>query len=199
MFPLGTVLLPHQLLRLHVFEPRYRALVHDCLAGDPAFGVVLIERGSEVGGGDVRTDVGTLARIVQAAELPDGRWVLATVGTERIAVREWLPDDPYPLAEIEVLTDVPAGAGAADAVDDLGRRLRACLARRVELGEQVSVVDELDPDPAIATFQAAALAGLVPTDARALLRLDAVDERLAAVARLLEEQLALLDFRLRGA
>ena len=73
MFPLGTVLFPGAVLPLHVFEPRYRALVRDCLAGDREFGVVLIERGSEVGGGDVRVEVGTVARIVQVAEPPDGR------------------------------------------------------------------------------------------------------------------------------
>ena len=69
MFPLGTVLLPFAHLPLHIFEPRYRALVKDCLAGDGEFGVVLIERGHEVGGGDVRFGVGTVARIVQTAEL----------------------------------------------------------------------------------------------------------------------------------
>src|SRR5438270_10838595 len=73
MFPLGTVLLPFAHLPLHIFEPRYRALVKDCLAGDGEFGVVLIERGHEVGGGDVRFGVGTVAHIVQTAELPDGR------------------------------------------------------------------------------------------------------------------------------
>ncbi len=78
MFPLGTVLLPGMPLSLHVFEPRYRQMVDDCRAGDGTFGVVLIERGSEVGGGDVRTDVGTLTRIVEARELPDGRWLLGT-------------------------------------------------------------------------------------------------------------------------
>ena len=46
MFPLGTVLVPSAGLPLHVFEPRYRAMVHDCLAGEREFGVVLIERGS---------------------------------------------------------------------------------------------------------------------------------------------------------
>ena len=86
MFPLGTVLVPGAMLPLHVFEPRYRALVADCIAGEPEFGVVLIERGSEVGGGDARFDVGTRARIVQIAELPDGRYALSTVGLRRIRV-----------------------------------------------------------------------------------------------------------------
>src|SRR5258707_10636188 len=101
MFPLGSVLFPYALMPLHVFEPRYRQLVDRCLAGDGTFGVVLIERGSEVGGGDVRFDVGTRTRIHRAEQLDDGRWVLLTVGTERISVRRWLPDDPFPRAEIE--------------------------------------------------------------------------------------------------
>ena len=68
MFPLGTVLFPYAVLPLHVFEPRYRVMTRRCLDGDREFGVVLIERGSEVGGGDVRFGVGTIARIVQVAE-----------------------------------------------------------------------------------------------------------------------------------
>ena len=54
MFPLSAVLYPHAQIPLHVFEPRYRALMHDCLEADRRFGVVLIEHGSEVGGGDQR-------------------------------------------------------------------------------------------------------------------------------------------------
>ena len=57
MFPLGTVLVPKAVVPLHVFEPRYQTMLVDVMAGDRKFGVVLIERGSEVGGGDVRTDV----------------------------------------------------------------------------------------------------------------------------------------------
>ena len=66
MFPLGSVLLPSMVLPLHVFEPRYRALVRDVLDGDGEFGVCLISRGHEVGGDDVRTDVGTVARVHEA-------------------------------------------------------------------------------------------------------------------------------------
>src|SRR5262249_24398031 len=99
-----AVLFPHATMPLHVFEPRYRALMHDCLAGDPRFGVVLIERGSEVGGGDQRSDVGTRAVIIRAAELPDGRWVLEVRGEAVIEVVAWLPDDPYPVA---LVTEAP--------------------------------------------------------------------------------------------
>ena len=90
MFPLQTVLFPNAVLPLHVFEPRYRELTETCLRGDGRFGVVLIQRGSDVGGGDLRFSVGTVARIVEAARTPDGRYLLATVGSERLRVRRWL-------------------------------------------------------------------------------------------------------------
>ena len=101
MFPLGSVLTRGQLLPLHVFEPRYRRLVGDCIEAGGTFGVVLIERGSEVGGGDVRSDLGTLATIVDAQALPDGRWAVVAVGGQRIRVVAWGDDDPYPQAEVE--------------------------------------------------------------------------------------------------
>ena len=66
MFPLGTVLFPHALLPLRVFEPRYRLMTQRVLGADSEFGVVLIERGSEVGGGDTRFGIGTIALIVRA-------------------------------------------------------------------------------------------------------------------------------------
>ena len=73
MFPLGTVVFPGERLPLRVFEPRYRQLVLDCLAADsPVFGTTLIERGSEVGGGDERASVGTVM-VLRAVEPIDGR------------------------------------------------------------------------------------------------------------------------------
>jgi Lon protease-like protein len=73
MFPLSSPLMPHTGVPLHVFEERYRIMVRTCIDDDRRFGVVLIERGAEVGGGDERADVGTLAEIADAEELPDGR------------------------------------------------------------------------------------------------------------------------------
>src|SRR5205085_12341103 len=112
MFPLGTVLFPYAVLPLHVFEPRYRLMMRHVLDGDQEFGVVLIERGSEVGGGDVRFDTGTIARVAQANELPDGRFVCTAVGVRRVRVRAWLPDDPYPLADTDAIDDGPVTAEA---------------------------------------------------------------------------------------
>src|SRR5947207_11106647 len=136
MFPLGTVLFPYAVLPLHVVEPRYRALTETCLRGDGRFGVVLIERGSEVGGGDTRFGVGTVARIVEAARTPDGRYLLATVGTERFRIKKWLDDDPFPRAEIDVIGEPKRVAGdAAAGRADVQRLFGRVLAMSAELGE----------------------------------------------------------------
>ena len=105
MFPLGSVLFPGGVLPLHVFEPRYVDMINDVLDGDQQFGVVLIERGSEVGGGDVRFDVGTVARMARIGALDDDRLFVVAVGAGRIRVVRWLPDDPYPRAEVVPLDD----------------------------------------------------------------------------------------------
>ncbi len=133
MFPLSTVLFPHMRMPLHVFEPRYRALVADCLAGDGRFGVVLIARGSEVGGGDQRVGLGTVAKIETAEQLPDGRWYLVVAGLGLVRVTRWLEDDPYPRAEVEdcAVVEVHDSKALAGAEDEL-RRVRALLS---ELGD----------------------------------------------------------------
>jgi Lon protease-like protein len=192
MFPLGTVLLPHAHLPLQIFEPRYRALVKDCLAGDGQFGVVLIERGQEVGGGDVRFGVGTVAQIIQTAELPDGRWLLDAVGAERFRVTEWLADDPYPQAMVEEIGDEAVGTGsdAAAAAEDrrvaVERLLRQVLALQVELGFPApSAVRTLDENPTVAAFEAALLSPIGPMDAQKVLEAPGTLARLALLETLL--------------
>jgi uncharacterized protein len=204
MFPLGTVLVPGMLLPLHVFEPRYRALVRDCLAGEPEFGVVLIERGSEVGGGEVRTDVGTMARILQVEEMPDGRFALAVVGDRRVRVTAWLEDDPYPRADVEDWPDDPDGAAEADAAraalapgGDVTALLRRASALLAELGEAAAPVDlVLADDPGIASFQAVAVAPLGPADRQALLIVASAAERTVRLRALLPGAIELLAARL---
>jgi Lon protease-like protein len=200
MFPLGTVLLPGMVLPLHVFEPRYRQLVQDCQAGDGEFGVVLIERGSEVGGGDVRTDVGTVAKIAQVQALPDGRYVLATVGARRLRVERWLDDDPYPRAEVvdwpEVAPDDGEGDEQRRTIEALVRRAAAL---RTELGEQAPHVGlELVDDPVLAVYQAMLATAAGPADLQALLAAPTVSDRAAQLEILLRDQITVSEARLGG-
>lgn len=199
MFPLGSVLVPSMVLPLHVFEPRYRELVRDCLAGRPEFGVVLIQRGSEVGGGDVRTDVGTVARMVEVAELPDGRFAVQAVGVRRIRVVRWLDDRPYPRAEVEDRPDVPTGASAAELASlrsEAVVRLRRALALQAELGEAGPPADvDVAEDPEAASHQVTALAPVGPLDRQRLLAEPGTADRLRAAGALLDEAIELLDGR----
>ena len=201
MFPLGTVLFPHMPLPLHVFEYRYKALVHDTLRHGREFGVVLIERGHEVGGGDSRFAMGTVARIVAEAELPGGRWALLTRGERRIRVVTWLPDDPYPVALVETVAEDPGEAVAElDRLARAEREVRRCLALAAELGLSAvapATVD-LDPDPAVAAWQLCAVAPLGPVDHQRLLGAEGAGGRLELLAGLAAEASELFAHRLSG-
>jgi Lon protease-like protein len=107
MFPLEVAMLPGEQLPLRIFEPRYSAMIADCLAGDRTFGVVLIAAGREVGGGDARNDVGALARIAEVSEQGGGRYRLRAEMADRLRVTQWLTDDPYPRAEVLSWPDEP--------------------------------------------------------------------------------------------
>lgn len=199
MFPLGTVVFPHVALPLRVFEPRYRQLARDCLAGAREFGVVLIERGSEVGGGDQRSGLGTLTSIVEAQEAPDGQWSLVALGTRRVRVTRWLPDDPYPLAELEDLADGEWDADAERAYPEAERTVRRALALLAELGEPGAPVHVgLADEPIVAAWQLAAISPIGPLDRQHLLAIDAPAERLARLTELVEEECAVLAHRLAG-
>jgi len=164
---------------------------------------VLIERGQEVGGGDVRFGVGTVAQIIQTAELPDGRWLLDAVGGQRFRVTEWLPEDPYPQAMVEEIADEPAGDGP-DAGAEAGERrgaverlLRQVLALQVELGFPApSAVRTLDENPAVAAFEAALLSPIGPMDAQKVLEAASTVARLALLETLLGNARELLASRL---
>ncbi len=200
MFPLGTVLVPGAYLPLHVFEPRYLALVDACLEGSSEFGVALIERGSEVGGGDQRSSIGCMARIIEAVELEDGRRAIGTVGVRRIRIDRWLPDAPYPRAEVRDWPDVPATPEAGELLASVVPRFRRVLAMASELGEAVApatvALDEADP--VAAGYEMAALAPIGPLDRQALLAAESPEQRLRQLASLLDDEGSVLATRLAG-
>jgi Lon protease-like protein len=200
MFPLGSVLLPGGLLPLHVFEPRYRDMVRDCLRadGDPEFGQTLIMHGWETGGGDDRAMVGTVARMLQVDALDEDRYALIAVGTRRIRVNAWLPDDPYPVADVDDWPDDdpdPAGLDALVAASHT--RVRAALALAARLGEAEAADDsEISADPLVATYHLASLAPMGPADRFRLLCAPGPVARLDALDDILDDVEAMLKFRL---
>jgi len=113
VFPLpDTVLLPGELLPLHVFEARYRELTRDALAGHRVFGVVSILHGHEAdaAGSPPLEEVGCLGFIAQHSELPDGRYLLWLVGLEPFRIEQELEvETPYRSVRVSYLptTDSP--------------------------------------------------------------------------------------------
>ena len=201
MFPLGTVLLPGGVLPLHVFEPRYRRMVIDCLEADgtPEFGQALITHGSEAGGGDERAMIGTIAQMLQVEALDGGRYALVAVGTRRLRVNAWLPDDPYPLADVDEFPDVdPDPDGLAVQVAASHARVRAALALAAELGDvHVDLAEtEIADDPLVATYHLSALAPVGPADRFRLLEAAGPMERLEVLDAVLDDVEAGLKFRL---
>jgi uncharacterized protein len=190
MFPLSAVLFPHASMPLHVFEPRYRALMRDCMEGDPRFGVVLIERGSEVGGGDQRSALGTRGVITRAGELPDGRWVLEVRGEAVVEIDGWLPDDPYPLA---LVTERPGrrGSDVARVLDDATQCVRRARALLAEHGGAPALPPDapLDGggDPDVAAWQLCAAAPVNAYDAQRLLAAGDAADRLGLLVQLMDE------------
>lgn len=188
MFPLGTVLFPGEILPLHVFEPRYRQMMTDCTNGDGSFGVVLISRGSEVGGGDQRVAIGTEARIEEASRFADGRWGVIARGVHRIVVETWLPDDPYPCATVRSLPTAPNAADPASVAAAAGavRRARALLSElgRVPAMADVPPVASAAEDPDAPIWSLCAAAPLGPMDRQRLLEIDAAAERVSILTGL---------------
>jgi len=197
MLPLGTVLLPSAVMPLHLFEDRYRRMIVDVLATDREFGVVLIRRGSEVGGGDQRCDVATRARVLEAREAPDGRWAVTVVGLQRIRVDLWLPDDPHPVADVSPMPDRPGPGVPEPAYRSLESRLRRLLALLSELGDPVPAATfDLADDPALGTLQMAALGPFTSYDRQRLLEADLVSGRCQVLDGLLADAQAVVDLRL---
>jgi len=197
-------------LPLHVFEPRYQEMMRALDPTAPEFGVVLIERGSEVGGHDVRSRLGTIARVVEQAELPDGRWVLVAVGTVPFVVDNWLDDDPFPRAEVSERPDLPwiweedpapdAGRGAPDnTVLSAERLVRRALALSAELGDSnAPATFELQGTPRERVWQLAVLAPLGPSDRQRLLGCAEPGQRCAQLVEMVGDCIDLLAFRMGG-
>ncbi|HET9627561.1 MAG TPA: LON peptidase substrate-binding domain-containing protein [Kofleriaceae bacterium] len=138
IFPLpNCVLLPGGLLPLHVFEPRYRELTRDCLAGHQLMGIARLRPGFESStyGRPPVYDTCGVGRIICSEELPDGRFALLLRGVARVAIARELPSDrKYRIVEARTLDDT--SYDAQDAHDHHRRLIQLCdrLAEVIDKG-----------------------------------------------------------------
>jgi len=191
MFPLGSVLFPAMPLALQVFEERYLKMMGTVLdAEESEFGVVLIERGSEVGGGDQRFDIGTTAQVLQV-EAPDGPLQVVARGGRRFRVSKWIEEEPFPRAEVEFLDVFEPGDVPGEELlltENVVRETLEYLAT-LDLSLPWPTDIELATDPVEKTWQLAGISPLGTLDHQDLLMLDSPGELLDKTRSVVSEAL----------
>lgn len=152
--------MPAMPLSLRIFEERYLKLLGDLVGQEnPEFGVVLIERGQEIGGGEKRLGIGTLASVTDIGTL-DEFYGIESIGSQRFRVNAWLPDDPYPIADIDLIPDLIWDDSLTMAKNQLETKVRNLLSFASEFGDlQYGSDTEFSEDPMQACWQ---LAGVLP-------------------------------------
>jgi Lon protease-like protein len=177
MFPLSSVLMPAMPLSLRIFEERYLKLTGDLiLEENPEFGVVLIARGPEVGGGEKRLEIGSVASVTDIGTL-DQFYGIESVGGQRFRVNAWLPDDPYPMADIDFLPDLIWNDSLTLARENLELKVRNLLALASEFGDlQYGPDTELSEDPMDSCWQLAGILPVGPLDQVNLLKSQSAEE-----------------------
>ncbi|MEY4971128.1 MAG: hypothetical protein RLZZ404_54 [Actinomycetota bacterium] len=152
--------MPAMPLSLRIFEERYLKLLGDLVGQEnPEFGVVLIERGQEIGGGEKRLGIGTLASVTDIGTL-DEFYGIESIGTQRFRVNAWLPDDPYPMADIDFIPDLIWDDSLTMAKNQLETKVRNLLSFASEFGDlQYGSDTEFSEDQMQACWQ---LAGVLP-------------------------------------
>lgn len=191
LFPLPVVLFPGATLPLHIFEPRYRRMLADCLASDSRFGLIRLPGGVDEPALPVDT-VGCVAEITSVESLPDGRSDILVRGVSRFVFLGWsdAADHPYRVGSTAPYDDEPEQPSALAQVAESVRDdfLRAARATRQLSGERGSI-PELPRDPAALSFIVAAMIDLglearqrLLASRSALVRLTEIEDVLARAA-----------------
>jgi uncharacterized protein len=192
LFPLNVVLFPHMPLPLHVFEPRYRQMLADCLEEGHSFGVVAIREGSETGPA-LPFDVGTLAKIVRIDRLEDGRMNLLVMGASRFEILETSGDRPYLRGRIRIIPeqgdDLEDTAGLTEKTATTFREYSNLL--RELVGQRA---DEAEPpmEPELLSYLIAAALNLQLPEKQKLLAARRTDARLKLELQVLRKEIVLL-------
>jgi uncharacterized protein len=193
MFPLNAVLFPGVSMPLHVFEDRYRALVHHLLrVADPnerIFGSVAIREGYEVGdhGAQSLYRVGCRVKMTDVEAHPDGSFDLVAVGLDRIELERLDTSEAYPVGHVHPRPDATPPVNP-----EIVERARAVFAAyRVALTEIRGdpYPAPLPDDPTYLSWTLAAVAPLPMPDRQELLEAEDAELRLSLVTRLLRTEL----------
>jgi Lon protease-like protein len=194
LFPLSVVLFPHMPLPLHIFEDRYRQMMHDCEEQGTSFGVVAIREGVEAMGPATPHHVGTLAQLRKVEKLEDGRYNLLVVGASRFRITGVSTARPYLVGEVEYLQDSDGVEGTtAELARQVGSAFRLYADTLRQLAGQDRAGIELPDDPELLSYLVAATLQVEIARKQELLEMDAADDRLRGCLALLRREAVLLD------
>lgn len=199
LFPLTTVLFPGAVLNLHVFEPRYKQMVAQCLEDGEPFGVALIREGDETGDPDVMPHaIGTTVHIAEVRRLEGGRYYLSTVGGRRFRLDRLLARDPYLEAEVTYLNE--DGAVDVTTIEQLIADVRDVFGEYSRLLVEFSGIPgegALPDNPSDASFAIGDALQIADSLKQRLLELSNTEQRLTVelgfLRRLLPQLRALLE------
>lgn len=181
LFPLNTVLFPGAVLNLHVFEPRYKQLIKECVENGEAFGVVLIREGAEAGDPSVEPhEVGSLAEITEVTALPFDRYYVSTIGRRRFRIDRILNREPYLTVDAELL---PEPRDDEADLYELSTSVRVAFVEYVDLAIQAGARQggaDLPPDTRAASFVIADALEIADDVKQGLLELSTTKQRLIA-------------------
>lgn len=200
LFPLpDTVLFPGTMLPLHVFEPRYRAMVADAMGGDRLVAIALLKPGyeAEYEGTPAIHDVVGIGQIVHVQRVRDGRYYLALQGLCRARITTELPTDkPWRIARTQHMPDVLPDEGE-QALEDQLMVLRGCLVRLVarmpQRAQALTEILENLKSPALLADVLCAVALEKPDDRQRALGITSVSERIALATEAIADLLLRTD------
>jgi len=195
MFPLNSVLFPGVTQPLHVFEDRYRALVHHLLTipdkTDRVFGVVAIREGYEVGSHGTQSvhRFGCLMQMTSVEPHTDGRFDIEVVGRQRMQLHAMDTSAPYLVGTVELLDDAEEGREAAHEAA-LSRKTFEAYRKQLSHLRGAEVLDgDLPEDPAYLSYSLAATCLLTLRERQSLLEVDSARERLILLRHSLREEM----------
>lgn len=193
LFPLGTVLYPGMPLSLHIFEPRYKEMIEYCITEDRPFGVVLIEKGQEVGAPAQPHMIGCTANISQTQPLKDGRMNLVAIGGERFHIKSLDYSRSYLMGTVNL---VPLAREYFESTHTLIPRLRHSLLEYLNVLSNVGEVDfntdKLPDDPVDLAYLTATLLQVPANNKQSILELESDTALMDYVYRLCRREIPLL-------
>ncbi len=195
IFPLGVVLFPGALLPLHIFEPRYRRMLVDCLAGGERFGLALPGIAHEA---PALGAVGCVAEIRGTQALADGRSNIVVQGTTRFLVTRYLDDPaPYLVAMVEAFEDREDSTPPAARCTALAEAFTHYLPALRELNDLEPDTRTLPTDPTALSFHVAAALDTGAPEKQALLEIRSTAERVDLLLKMLPPLSSAIDAGLR--